>query len=604
VHIVIGKSEGKNVSLDVKALLRTHLLIWASTGGGKSFLIRRMVEQLFGKTPILIIDREGEFQTLREKFGFVLVGQNGETPADPRSAKIVAERLLEMRASAVCDLFELSHEARHEWVRNFYLALINAPKRLWGPTTVWLDEAHSFAPEKGQGESIAYGAVTDFNGVARKRGFGSIFATQRLAKLSKNATAEMYNQAAGPTAQQSDRDRAAYEMGISGKAAVTEFSDALRTLDPGNFFFQGRAISMDKVLVKVGPIQTSHGTETTGKAAAKAPPTPEEVKKMLPKLADLPKVAEERARSEADLRKEIRELKQQLRAQPAMTTKVVTAHKPIKASAAEIRHILQAELDPWRKFAQDVRRRLVDSMELINKFGSMSLDFANKAGDYLKEYGPIPNYPVLHPDFKALKTKVIAHGTLPVLRHDENPVAHRTETQPHPAQLNRARAAPGAGERSTWNGDLPQGEKEILIAIARYQEGVERNQLTVLTSYKRSTRDAYIARLKPKGLIELRGDRILATEAGIAALGSDYTPQPATGEELQRYWMSELPEGEKKILQLLIAAGGEPVDREKLDEATGFARSSRDAYLSRLGAKRLVHAIGRGQVQASQSLFT
>ncbi len=603
MKIVIGKSEGKNVSLDVKALLRTHLLIWASTGGGKSFLIRRMVEQLFGKTPILIIDREGEFATLREKFGFVLVGQNGETPADPRSAKIVAERLLEMRASAVCDLFELSHEARHEWVRNFYLALINAPKRLWGPTTVWLDEAHSFAPEKGQGESIAYGAVTDFNGVARKRGFGSIFATQRLAKLSKNATAEMYNQAAGPTAQQSDRDRAAYEMGITGKAAVTEFSDALRTLDPGNFFFQGRAISMDKVLVKVGPIQTSHGTETTGKAAAKAPPTPEEVKKMLPKLADLPKVAEERARSEADLRKEIRELKQQLRAQPAMTTKVVTA-KPVKTSAAELKRVLQAEIEPWKEFAKDMRHRLVKAVALIKSAGSESLTMANQAGAYLKELGPIPDYPVLHPDFKALKAQVVAHGTLSVLRHDESSVAHRTETRPHPAQHGQARAAPIVGEGSTWNGDLPQGEKEILIAIARYEEGVERNQLTVLTGYKRSTRDAYIVRLKPKGLIELRGDRILATEAGIAALGSAYTPQPASGEELQRYWMSELPEGEKKILQLLIAAGGEPVNREKLDEATGFARSSRDAYLSRLGAKRLVHAIGRGQVQASQSLLT
>jgi len=40
-----------------------------------------------------------------------------------------------------------------------------------------------------------------------------------------------------------------------------------------------------------------------------------------------------------------------------------------------------------------------------------------------------------------------------------------------------------------------------------------------------------------------------------------------------------------------------------LCEATGFARSSRYAYLNRLGAKLLVHAIGRWQVQASQSFF-
>ena len=94
---------------------------------------------------------------------------------------------------------------------------MNAPKRLWGARAIILDEAHTFIPEKGQGESIAYSAIADFAGVARKRGFGAIFATQRLSKLSKNATAEMYNQAIGPTATQADRERAAYEMGSRRK---------------------------------------------------------------------------------------------------------------------------------------------------------------------------------------------------------------------------------------------------------------------------------------------------------------------------------------------------------------------------------------------------
>jgi DNA helicase HerA-like ATPase len=277
-RIVLGKSDGHDIHLDVPTLLRTHLLIWASTGGGKSFLIRRLAEQLFGKVPVIILDREGEFSTLREKFGFVLVGPGGETPADPRSAKMVVHKLLELRASAVIDLFELSQEARHEWVRNYFLALVDAPKQLWGPLVNILDEAHTFNPEKGQGESCASGAINDFNGVARKRGFASVMATQRLSKLSKNATAEMYNQAAGPTATQSDRERAAYEMGIPKGAETKEFSEVLRKLPAGNFFFQGRAIAMDRVLVAVGPVETSHGGLGTGKHKYKAPPTPDQVK--------------------------------------------------------------------------------------------------------------------------------------------------------------------------------------------------------------------------------------------------------------------------------------------------------------------------------------
>jgi hypothetical protein len=318
-RIVLGKSANKNVELGVGILLRTHLLIWASTGGGKSWLIRRLAEQLFGKVPVIIVDREGEFSTLREKFGFVLVGQGGETPADVRSAKLVAEKLLELRASAVCDLYELKHETRHEWVKAFVSGLVDAPKRLWGPTVVVIDEAHLFCPEKGQGESPAYGAVADLAGQGRKRGFGIVLATQRLSKLSKNATGEMYNHAAGPTARQADRDRAAYEMGISERKEIQEFSETLRRLECGTFFFQGRAIAMDRLLVNVGPVETTHPEAGSTKFKSGPPPAPEEIRALLPKLADLPKAAEEKAKTESELRAEIRSLKAQLRAQPVKT---------------------------------------------------------------------------------------------------------------------------------------------------------------------------------------------------------------------------------------------------------------------------------------------
>jgi hypothetical protein len=40
-----------------------------------------------------------------------------------------------------------------------------------------------------------------------------------------------------------------------------------------------------------------------------------------------------------------------------------------------------------------------------------------------------------------------------------------------------------------------------------------------------------------------------------------------------------------------------------IDDATGFKRSTRDAYLSRLAAKQLVVEVTRGRVQASSTLF-
>ena len=78
----------------------------------------------------------------------------------------------------------------------------------------------------------------------------------------------------------------------------------------------------------------------------------------------------------------------------------------------------------------------------------------------------------------------------------------------------------GAGE------PLPRGERACLIAIAQHHNGVRREQLTVLTGYKRSSRDAYVQRLGERGCVSRDGERIVATPAGIATLGADYQPLP------------------------------------------------------------------------------
>jgi DNA helicase HerA-like ATPase len=203
--IVLGKADGKNVSLDLDKLLSTRLLVQANSGKGKSHLLRRIAEQLFGKVQVIIIDPEGEFATLREKYGYVLVGKGGETPADPRSAGLVAHKLLELRASAVCDLYEMKPQARHEWVKKFLDAMIDAPKSLWHPCVVIADEAHVFCPEKGAGESEASDAMIGLATRGRKRGFACIFATQRLGKLRKDAAAELLNIMVGGTFIDVDR---------------------------------------------------------------------------------------------------------------------------------------------------------------------------------------------------------------------------------------------------------------------------------------------------------------------------------------------------------------------------------------------------------------
>lgn len=134
--------------------------------------------------------------------------------------------------------------------------------------------------------------------------------------------------------------------------------------------------------------------------------------------------------------------------------------------------------------------------------------------------------------------------------------------------------------------------------------GVTREQLTVLTGYKRSTRDAYLQRMREKFLITPvpNSDRIEVTPEGKDALGADFQPLP-TGEALQQHWLAKLPQGESHILGQLCASYPDSVSREEIGHVHGYARSSRDAYLQRLKSRQLVTIVDRGFVRAATHLF-
>jgi hypothetical protein len=174
---------------------------------------------------------------------------------------------------------------------------------------------------------------------------------------------------------------------------------------------------------------------------------------------------------------------------------------------------------------------------------------------------------------------------------------HRSVT----AAAHRSHAGGSSATAPASGGHLPPGEKATLIAAAQYPEGLTREQAGILTGYKRSSRDAYIQRLQGKGYLHPGGGNIVVTQQGVDALGSDYEPLP-TGEDLQTYWLERLPPGEKAVLEVAIKKYPEQIDVEFVDEQTGYKRSSRDAYIQRLMARKLLTR-GRGMIRASDVLF-
>src|SRR3954467_11038187 len=82
-----GKGAG-GVVVDIDALVRGRALIQANSGGGKSWALRQLLEETYGKVQHLVIDPEGEFSTLREQFDYVVAAKQGaDVEATPRTAK-------------------------------------------------------------------------------------------------------------------------------------------------------------------------------------------------------------------------------------------------------------------------------------------------------------------------------------------------------------------------------------------------------------------------------------------------------------------------------------------------------------------------------------
>jgi hypothetical protein len=536
---------------------RIRLLIQANSGGGKSYAVRKLLEISYGACQHIVIDVEGEFHTLREKYDYALAGKGGEGPADIKSAAMLAHRLLELNVSCIVDIFELGTQ-RKLFVKRFLEALVDAPRSLWHPAIIVVDEAQKFCPESGKSESAE--AVESLMTLGRKRGFCGVLATQRISDLSKSAAAECNNKLIGRCTLDVDQARAGKDLGFTKRDDIL----ALREMAPGEFYALGPAFAITGVQrVRIGKVETTH-PKAGQRALDPTPPPPRgKVKEVLGQLANIPHDAEEEARTAAELREQVKQLRRDLAAKPSGKVETKVVDKPV---------LREAEMKRFEAAFERFEKRALSLDVEIQTLRAYQVDI-----------------------LKAAKSAIASPQTGRSIA-PRAPVAARPRDSASGAGYERRVTGVTAGETA-----LPTGEAATLRALIQYPDGLRREQLTVLTGYKRSSRDAYIQRLRDRGFVATGGDRVQATDAGVAAM-PDAEPLP-TGAALQDWWFARLPEGESRVLRILVDVYPEQIRREAIDESTGYQRSSRDAYLQRLRAKQLVDEPARGEVRAAAALF-
>lgn len=255
VRVEMGSDAGGNpVAMDLEELLATRLLVQGNSGSGKSHLLRRLLEQSAGQVQQVVIDPEGDFVTLGDRYGHIAIEAADHSERDVAR---FASRIREHRASVVLSLEGLEAEGQMKCAAAFLSALFDAPREHWYPALVVVDEAQLFAPAGG-GEvaedvrRASLSAMTNLMCRGRKRGLAGVIATQRLAKLAKNVAAEASNFLMGRTFLDIDMARAADLLGMERRQAET-----IRDLERGSFLALGPAVARRPVAIRIGAVETS-----------------------------------------------------------------------------------------------------------------------------------------------------------------------------------------------------------------------------------------------------------------------------------------------------------------------------------------------------------
>ncbi len=556
--ISLGDQDGRAVSIHIPNLIKTRLLLQANSGGGKSWTLRRILEQSFGQVQHLVIDPEGEFASLREQYDYILAGRGGDTPAEPRSAKLLARRLLELRTSAIIDIYELKAHERIRFVRLFLEALVDAPKALWHPVLVVVDEAHVYAPQKGEAESL--GAVIDLATRGRKRGFCAILATQRIAKLHKDAAAELNNKLIGRSSLDVDMKRSSEELGFTTK----EDQQQLRTLKPGEFFAFGPALSDVVTRITVGSVQTSH-PEAGGQQAMSVPPATDKVRAILAKLGDLPAEAEQEARDIASLRTD----NTQLRRRNTQLEKGGADPKEVQRRVQEATAPLQERVAHLEEGEASLQRLMPVLKQIPGELEAI-----------------------------AARMRAATNGHVP--------------TAPKRSATRQAR--PSAPERTPptepVEGEPTRPQVRILESLVAFEplgvESLPRATLAVFAGASPKSGGFFnnLGRLRTLGLIDYpQGGHVSITDQGRMAVGA-VSPIRTVGE-LHDAWFRILPRSQATILEKLIEFYPEDIARDELAEMIGVSGSS-GGYFNNLGRLRtlgaIVYPVG-GRVQAAATLW-
>jgi len=575
---------GNAFSIPLEAVTQTFAIL-AKRGVGKTYTALVLAEELLrAKMQVVIADPVGVCWGLRAAANgkdpglaiIVLGGEHGDAPLEAGSGKVIAEFVVDTKASVVLDMSLLRKGEQVRFMTDFCETLYHRNRT---PLHLIMDEADAFAPQRVfHGTERMLGAVQDLVRRGRARGIGVTLVTQRAAVLNKDVLTQVEVLVALRTIAPQDREAMdAWIQAHDAHGQRMEFMESLASLPIGTAWFwsPGWLDVFQRVEIRKRTTFDSSATPKVGQPV-KSP------KQLAPVDLDVLKTSIaatiERAKADdpVELRKEISRLKAELKkpspAPAALAEKVKRVEIPILKDAQIKR--LESLLTKISAEAERHGKAMAVFWHNLDEVASALLAVVKSAAATRQR-----------PNLTVVQTPTFFSDGVSLSRTESRKPIARSEVS-HDKNSDK----------------LSSGERKILTVLAHYPEGCTKVRVAVLTGYAHSGGgyQNHLSALRSKGCI-VGSDRLRLTDAGAQAIGP-VDPLP-TGSALRDYWLQRLPKAERLVLELLHSVYPEAVTKEDVAAKTGYAASGGGFQnaLSRLRTLELIQ--GRDELKASAVFF-
>lgn len=181
--------------LTVSDLIGRRVAALGVSGTGKTNTVAVLIESLLDNgIPLTIIDPEGEYWGLRQRYQIIIAGrgEHVDLPITVEGAGELARFSITDGFPVILDVSEFSQSEQDAFLLEYMTVLWDTAGKVRRPYFVAIEEAHEFLPQGGRTPLADLFSRVALRG--RKRGLGAIISSQRSAQVSKSflTQAEIY----------------------------------------------------------------------------------------------------------------------------------------------------------------------------------------------------------------------------------------------------------------------------------------------------------------------------------------------------------------------------------------------------------------------------